>query len=287
MRKIIAFFITCILCTSVYSQVNIGLSERGLDNSIDQLKHDLFSTQMMKNDLSSKINSLERIIASSSKRKKKLIGIAKEELKKVKKEYGLFIEREAVLLEKIGNIENKLPINALGEAIKEKKIDINRFGKIKEYLSKQGFLGGDFAFYWGEDNRYVNISPSWNINLNTYMSLGTGVLYQYQRKSVIFQNELGFQKTAIQDQHLYGGKLLLNLQYKGLLGQLQGEVLNAQRTTVSRYWTSACWLSGGYQLKIREGLGINLLLRYNLNHQNSPYSSAFNFNIGFQIPTQK
>ena len=247
--------------SGAYAQIHID--KTALENNISQLKADKLSANLSRESLLAELKYLQSLLKYPDKLKAVELDLIRDQVKKTEKKIAFLEKRESKLLEKIADLDQKLPLNALKNSLSEGKFDLNKYSFLKKLLAKPSFLGGDFGFYWGADSRYLNLSPTWNIQSLPYLTLGAGVLCQYQGKSILTNESDGSQSKTMQESFLYGLKTTVGTNYKGFLAQLQAELLNAAGKN-NRYWTSAFWVSAGYQLKLKEDLGVNLMFRYNL-----------------------
>jgi hypothetical protein len=150
--------------------------------------------------------------------------------------------------------------------------------------------GGDFGASFGAGNTFINISPSVGYKINPNLTLGGGVIFQYTNESIELDTGIltgGMDEAFRYQDILYGGRVFLRSHFtEKLFFTTEGEIINLEAPeTGQRYWEPAVWLGAGYTLKVSQGVGLNVMVLYNVTFQKetSPYASPLDVRFGFQL----
>lgn len=124
----------------------------------------------------------------------------------------------------------------------------------------------------------VAMNPTFNIPLDSMLSIGLGVLYQFEQDSLDVDNRVNEQ---------YGGNLYLRYSPKPYLPYVQAEyqatnvpveMARANDISLKRsYWEHALLLGAGYKVKISKKVDVGLTVLRNISYQgvtpvhNSPW----------------
>lgn len=212
-------------------------------------------------------------------------------------EASFFQKKETKLLQRITKLQERITKLQKAHTKGKTVADLLENGGNKKFDFKNlGMLGGSFGASWGgfqnPKEYYLNISPQVGYKIAQKQSVGLGVTFISEQRKLQHQQLTGSETPLVASAPNYASNTLYGVKAftrfvlgKSFFVEGQGEALNGKNQNHQRQWKPALWAGTGYQLAVGKQWGLNLVLRYNLLHdENSFYRSAMDFQVGIQLP---
>lgn len=265
---------------------------------LESLKKQKLSLNLHRTDLESKMNQLQAGLSGLTDSTE--IAEVEAQLATWRKEVAFFKKKEARLLQKIEKLQAKIEKAQQVYAKASIVEDLLKNGGKKKWDWKKGIFGGNFGASWGGFHNpkeyYVNISPQVGYKIAKKHSIGLGLSYISEQRRLQTTAPVGSDvslvgsevrtETSYASNTIYGLKTFSRWALgKSFFVEGQAEALNGKTQSGVRNWQPALWAGTGYQLSVGKHWGLNLMLRYNVLHdENSFYRSAMDFQVGIQLP---